>query len=95
MQACSDRHPSGMVSLLGADEAVARRICEQASAHGIAGIANLNGGGQVVLSGDRDAMRAAVGAARGVGVRRAGPVRGAGACAPVRRRAAVSVRRRA
>jgi len=79
MQECSDRTPSGMVSLLGVDEATAEKICEKAREHGIAGLANLNGAGQIVVSGDRAAMEAVVRIAPDFGVRRAIPLKVSGA----------------
>jgi [acyl-carrier-protein] S-malonyltransferase len=79
MQECSDKYPSGMVSLLGADEETAERICERAREHGIAGLANLNGAGQIVVSGDRAAMAAVLEVAPEFGVRRSLPLKVSGA----------------
>ncbi len=79
MQECSDAKPSGMVSLIGADEAKAAELCDQIRGDDIASVANLNGGGQVVISGDIPAMERAVEAASGLGIRRAVSLKVAGA----------------
>lgn len=71
MQECSDRHPSGMVSLLGASPEAAERICEKVRGHGVCVVANLNGPDQIVLSGANAAMDAVPDAAKSEGVRRA------------------------
>lgn len=55
MQAASDRVKSGMVSLLGADLETAREITELARGSGVLVVANINGPGQIVLSGDLEA----------------------------------------
>lgn len=79
MQECSDAKPSGMVSLMGADEAKAAEICDRVRADDVAGVANLNGGGQVVVSGDTAAMERVVAAAGDFGIRRAIPLKVSGA----------------
>jgi [acyl-carrier-protein] S-malonyltransferase len=79
MQAASDRVRSGMVSLLGADEATARRIADEARGDGVLVVANLNAPGQVVLSGDLEACGRVPAVAREAGVRRATPLQVAGA----------------
>jgi [acyl-carrier-protein] S-malonyltransferase len=57
MQEASDSPPSGMTSLLGADRAAAEEICRAATAGGgVCVVANLNAPGQVVISGDREAL---------------------------------------
>jgi [acyl-carrier-protein] S-malonyltransferase len=55
MQQAAVAAPSGMVSLLGADEEKARNICEAAAQGAILVPANFNCPGQVVLSGDKEA----------------------------------------
>ncbi len=79
MQDCSDRHPSGMVSLLGASPDAAARICERVRDRGVCVIANLNGPGQIVLSGANAALDAVPEAAKAEGVKRAMRLRVAGA----------------
>lgn len=70
MQDASERTPSGMLSLLGADEAQAQALAAAASTAGICSVANLNAPGQVVLSGELAALEAAEAAAAAHGVRR-------------------------
>ena len=69
-----------MAALLGAELDQARAICEQAAVlihedgteeHQVVEPANDNGGGQVVISGDRAAVERAIEAAKGQGVKRA------------------------
>ena len=79
MQECSDAKPSGMVSLLGADEETAAKICDKAREGDVAGVANLNGAGQVVVSGDTAAMERVVEIAGEFGIRRAIPLKVSGA----------------
>jgi [acyl-carrier-protein] S-malonyltransferase len=71
----------GMTALLGASEEVAAAICEEvgAAGGGVAVVANLNGPGQVVISGERAALDAAAALAKERGVRRAMPLRVSGA----------------
>jgi [acyl-carrier-protein] S-malonyltransferase len=71
----------GMTALLGASEEVATAICEEvgAAGGGVVVVANLNGPGQVVISGERAALNAAAALAKERGVRRAMPLRVSGA----------------
>jgi len=71
----------GMTALLGATEEVATAICAEvtASGGGVVVVANLNGPGQVVISGERAALDAAAAAAKAHGVRKAIPLRVGGA----------------
>ena len=73
-EACAKRK-GAMLALLGADEALAAKV---AAASGWE-VANLNGGGQVVLSGPADKLEAAQAAAKEAGVKRAIPLKVAGA----------------
>ncbi len=70
MQDAAVKIPSGMLSLMGGDENQAKALAEIGSKHGICAVANLNAPGQVILSGEHDALAAAAAAAPGVGVRR-------------------------
>lgn len=70
MQDASERTPSGMLSLLGADEAQAEALAKAGSAAGICSVANLNAPGQVVISGEHAALDAAEAVAKEHGVRR-------------------------
>lgn len=70
MQAASEAIPSGMVSLMGADEAQARALAAVGAAYGICSVANLNAPGQVIVSGELAALDALEAAAKDHGVRR-------------------------
>ena len=60
MQAASDAVPSGMVSILGLDQEVVEKICDEAREDGILQIANLLCPGNIVVSGTNQAcLRAA------------------------------------
>ena len=60
MQQASEASPSGMVSLIGADESAATALCERVRGADVLGPANLNCPGQVVISGSKDACARAV-----------------------------------
>lgn len=79
MQRASEARPSGMVSLLGADRETAEAVCEAARGDDVLVVANLNAPGQVVVSGDLAACERAPAAAKEVGLRRAIPLKVAGA----------------
>lgn len=89
MQQCADRHPGGMVALIGATREVAEAAVQAASPAGAIGIANINSEGQIVLSGTLGAVEAASVAAKAAGVRRVIPLRVSGAWhSPLMREAA-------
>jgi len=71
MQQASEAAPSGMVSLIGADDKTARSVCDQAAQGDILVPANFNCPGQVVLSGSKDACGRAVKVAEETGAGRA------------------------
>ena len=73
MQEASDLVACGMSSLIGADRETAEKICAEATADtdGVCVVANLNSPGQVVISGDDDALDRAEAAAASHGIRRA------------------------
>ncbi|MEW6073028.1 MAG: ACP S-malonyltransferase [Planctomycetota bacterium] len=71
MQAASEATPSSMTSLMGADLATAEALAAVGRTRGICAIANLNGPGQVVLSGEIAALEAVEAAAKDHGIRRA------------------------
>ena len=79
MQAAADASPSGMVALIGTDEAGAAAFCDQVREDDILAVANLNSPGQVVISGSQAACERAVAAAKEAGIRRAMPLNVAGA----------------
>jgi len=78
MQEAAEAAASGMVSLIGADEDIARRLCEQAAGGQVLAPANYNCPGQIVLSGAAEACERAVNLAPEVGCR-AVPLKVAGA----------------
>jgi len=79
MQGACDAQGGGMVSLIGADEAMAEKICGAARAAGIIWPANYNCPGQVVVSGVRAACDRVVEVAESLGAQRAIPLVVAGA----------------
>ncbi len=79
MQAAADAVPSGMVALIGADEAAAAALCLEAAQGEVLTVANLNSTGQVVISGTRGACVRAVELAKKHNIRRAMPLPVAGA----------------
>ena len=58
MQAAADATPSGMVTVLGLDQAQVEELCAQARQAGTVQIANLLGPGNIVVSGTRAACEA-------------------------------------
>ncbi|TVR13555.1 MAG: [acyl-carrier-protein] S-malonyltransferase [Planctomycetota bacterium] len=79
MQEAAEAQPSGMVALIGADEAGANALCQAVAQGEVLQVANLNAPGQVVISGTQEACDRAVAAAREHGIRRAMPLPVAGA----------------
>jgi [acyl-carrier-protein] S-malonyltransferase len=79
MQEACDAQAGGMVSLLGADEALAEKICGAARQAGIIWPANYNCPGQVVLSGVKAACDRVLELAESLGAQRAVPLAVAGA----------------
>lgn len=69
MQQAVPAGAGAMAALLGTDESSAQAACDEAA--GDVWVANLNGGGQVVISGRADAVERAIAAAKQRGVRRA------------------------
>lgn len=59
MQQAAVAVPSGMVSVLGLDEAAAQKLCDAAAEDQVLACANFNCPGQVVLSGQIEACRRA------------------------------------
>jgi [acyl-carrier-protein] S-malonyltransferase len=78
MQEAAVATPSGMVALIGADEAAAKKICEEAAGGQVLVPANFNAPGQIVISGAIEACGRAVAAAEALGIR-AMPLKVAGA----------------
>jgi [acyl-carrier-protein] S-malonyltransferase len=83
MQAAAEAVKSGMVALIGADEASAGKLCVECAQGEVLQVANLNATGQVVISGAAaacDRAAALVGAkGKELGIRKAIPLPVAGA----------------
>ena len=60
MQAAAVAQPSGMVSIMGVDEAAVDKLCQDAGAGDILAPANFNCPGQIVISGTKAACERAV-----------------------------------
>ncbi|TVP60285.1 MAG: [acyl-carrier-protein] S-malonyltransferase [Gemmatimonadales bacterium] len=73
MYEAGTRRPGSMAALLGIDDEGARALCEQASSGPTSLVvpANLNAPGQVVISGDEDAIQRAIEGARDAGAKKA------------------------
>ena len=71
MQASGQGRDGAMAAIIGLDDERLPDVRAAGSAAGIFTIANLNSPGQVVVSGERAAVDAAVAAAKGLGARRA------------------------
>lgn len=69
MQDAATAIPSGMIALIGADEAQAQQVCDRARGTGVLVCANFNAPGQIVLSGSKDAVERAGVVAVEVGLR--------------------------
>lgn len=71
MQDAAERIPSGMTSLMGADQETAEKLAQLGAQHGVCSVANLNAPGQIVVSGELAALDVVEAAAAEHGVRRA------------------------
>jgi [acyl-carrier-protein] S-malonyltransferase len=69
MQAAAVAQPSGMVAIIGGDEAAVRKICQEAAGGHVLTPANFNAPGQIVISGDKAACDRAVQVAEAAGLR--------------------------
>jgi [acyl-carrier-protein] S-malonyltransferase len=80
MALAADREPSGMAALLGADEETAEAVvARRGQDGGRLQVANINAPGQVVVAGGSDDIDWLVANSRELGVRRAVPLKVAGA----------------
>jgi [acyl-carrier-protein] S-malonyltransferase len=79
MQDAAAAAPSGMVALIGPDEATAQKLCDACAEGEVLQVANLNSPGQVVISGAKAACERAAAKAKEFGIRRALPLPVAGA----------------
>ncbi|QEE11830.1 ACP S-malonyltransferase [Bartonella krasnovii] len=71
MQAAVPVGEGAMAALIGLEEHVVEKICETVSGEGLCQIANDNGGGQIVISGEVKAVETAVEIASTKGAKRA------------------------
>lgn len=69
MQAAVPAGEGAMAAIIGLDDAGVQAACDEAAAHGPCQIANDNGGGQIVISGGRQAVEAAADIARANGAK--------------------------
>lgn len=69
MQAAAESSSGGMVALIGADEAKAQQVCDEAQQGQVLVAANLNAPGQIVLSGHSTACDRAEKTAAAMGLR--------------------------
>lgn len=69
MQQAAVASPSGMVAIIGADEAQVNQLCQQAAGGEVLVPANLNAPGQIVVSGSAGACERLMKAAEAAGVR--------------------------
>ena len=76
MAKAGEVQPGGMAAILGADEEQIKEICNQ---DGIVVPANINAPGQVVISGEVEAVNSAVVTAKSLGIRKAIPLNVSGA----------------
>ncbi|MSR47836.1 MAG: [acyl-carrier-protein] S-malonyltransferase [Planctomycetes bacterium] len=79
MQAASEAAPSGMLALLGATEELARTVCDKRSEGEVLNPANFLCPGNIAISGAKAALERVTANARADGVRRAIPLKVAGA----------------
>jgi [acyl-carrier-protein] S-malonyltransferase len=79
MQAAALATPSGMASVIGLDEAQVDELCRQIAPHGRLWKANLLGPGNIVVSGDKDALGHVEAVATKLGAGRVVPLAVAGA----------------
>jgi [acyl-carrier-protein] S-malonyltransferase len=78
MQDACEANPGAMAAVIGLDASVVEKICADAS-DGVVDVANINSPGQVVISGDPEAVKAACEAAKERGAKRAIPLKVSGA----------------
>ena len=71
MQASGTGREGRMAAIIGLDDALLADLVARAGMHGVFGVANRNSPGQVVVSGERAAVEAALEIARELGARRA------------------------
>lgn len=67
MKAAGEKHPGAMAAIIGIDAATLESVCAETSVQ----IANYNAPGQIVISGEKDALQRAVELAKTRGAKRA------------------------
>jgi [acyl-carrier-protein] S-malonyltransferase len=77
MQEAGEGAPGGMAAVLGLDEETAAKAC--ADAGGVVGVANYNSPGQVVISGEKDALERASAKCKELGAKKVIPLSVSGA----------------
>lgn len=70
MEKAGEGKDTGMVSILGLDDVLVERVCEDASDYGIVVPANYNCPGQLVISGEKKALEKAMELAKEAGAKR-------------------------
>ena len=70
MQSSGAGRDGAMAAVLGLDDAAVPELIRRASVHGVFGVANRNSPGQIVVSGERPAIEAAVEIGRELGAKR-------------------------
>jgi [acyl-carrier-protein] S-malonyltransferase len=70
MQASGQGRDGAMAAVIGLDDARLPELVERSAAHGVFGVANRNAPGQVVVSGERSAIEAAVAIGKELGARK-------------------------
>jgi len=79
MQAASEANPGGMACVLGLAREDMEAACRDAADAGVVSVANLNSPGQVVISGEHDAVARAGEIAKTAGAKRVIPLKVSGA----------------
>ncbi|MEW6354727.1 MAG: ACP S-malonyltransferase [Planctomycetota bacterium] len=79
MHEASVQNPGAMASIIGLDDDAARAVCEEAAKNGIVSAVNFNCPGQVAISGEPDAVKAASELALARGAKMAVPLKVEGA----------------
>ncbi|GIV20276.1 MAG: malonyl CoA-acyl carrier protein transacylase [Armatimonadota bacterium] len=93
MQAAAERSPGTMAAVLGLDADAVEAACAEASSAGVVCVANRNCPGQVVISGEVDAVARASDLCKAKGAKRVVPLRVSGAFhSPLMRAAAEQFR---
>lgn len=79
MQAAAESTPGAMAAVLGLDAEAVQAACQEASAGGVVGVANYNCPGQIVISGESEAVARASELCKAKGAKRVVPLRVSGA----------------